>query len=237
MNTLSFCLACFIALLISGCAQNVTPQTLQPAEVGGAANTRNIALIPLENDYAGLSGKIEATINGQEIDGKPNFTLVNRTELEKLISEQKPENRATLDTTRALRVAKALGAQAVITGSLDNPRVQKNNYDVTRITCKGRDDERKCWEVKVMCKERTIALSADIRIVDVTTAGIIYADTISRENAWHVCADSNHTLPSKKSAVQSVADDIARTLVDRLTPHYRQADTALLEEPDTDSSH
>lgn len=237
MKALSFCLVFFVMLLISGCAQKVTPETLDPAEISSAANTRNIAVIPFHHDYVNLTGKIESSIAKQQLDGEPYFSLSDRTDVEKAISERNLNGGDELEASMAVKIGKVLGAQAIISGSVDTPEIQEKDYDVTRTKCKGKGEERRCWEVKVMCKKRTIALSADIRMVDVETSGIIYADTMRRESAWHVCADDSHTLPSKKSAVQSFADDIARDFANKLTPHYRRVDTTVSEKPDTGGNH
>lgn len=223
-----------ILLLLSGCAQKVTVQALEPAEIGGAANTKNIAVTPFHHDYVNLADKIEASISKQSIDGKPYFTVINRTDFDKIITEQKIQNSGLLDESTAVEVGNILGAQAIISGSVDSPTMQEQRYYTTRRKCRGKGEERRCWDVKVMCKRRTIGLSAQIRMVDVSTAGIIYADTLHRENSWSVCADSSRTLPSKASAAQSFANAMARSFAYKLTPHYRHINVRLLEDPDMD---
>jgi len=237
MKALSFCLALFVTLLIGGCAQKVAPHTLEPAEIGGAENARNITVVPFHDDYTNLTGKIEALLASQTLDGTPYFTLSDRTSLERIISERSLRNGDMLEESTAVELGKALGAQAVILGSVDTPEIQEEKYDERRTKCKGTGGERRCWEVKVMCKKRTVTLSADIRMVDVATSDILYADTMRREKAWHLCADRSGTLPSKVSAVQSSADDIASDLVYRLTPHYLSNDTNVSGKPGTDDSH
>jgi hypothetical protein len=238
MKALSSNLLFCLAFLISGCAQTAATQTLEPAEISGTANTRNIAIVPFHNDYADLTGKIEASIAKQELDGEPWFTLSDRSSVEKVISQKKLKSGDEVDASTAVKLGKVLRAQAVISGTLNTPELQDNQYDTTRTKCTGKGKERRCWEVKVSCKKRTIALSADIRMVDVVTAELLYADRVSRVNAWHVCADdSHHTLPSKKSAVQSFADDIARDFVNKLTPHYRRVDPTVSDKPGRDGTH
>jgi len=237
MKALTYCLALFVPLLIGGCAQTAAPRTLGEVEIGSAANARNIAVIPLHDDFIDLTGKIEALLAGQMLDGKPYFTLSDRATIERLISEHNLKNGDILEVSTAVGLGKALGAQAVISGAVDTPETHEQLYDVTRTKCKGEGEQRRCWEVKVMCKKHTVTLTADIRMVDVATSDILYADTMRRENAWHLCADSNNSLPSKASAVQSSADDIARDLVYRLTPHYLSSDTNISEKPGTGDSH
>jgi len=237
MKALSCCLALFVPLLIGGCAQKVAPRTLEPAEIGGAANARNVAVIPFHDDYANLTDKIEALLAAQTLDGKPDFTLSNRTGLERIISESNLKSGDMLEVSTVVELGKSLGAQAVISGSVDTPEMQEEEYDETRTKCKDEGGERRCWEVKVMCKKRTVTLSADIRMVDVATSDILYADTLRRKNESHLCADSNDILPSTESAVQSSADDIAYDLVYKLAPHYRRTDSTIHGKAGKGGSH
>lgn len=225
-----------IALLLNGCAQKVTVKALEPAEVSGAANTKNIAVTPFHRDYVNLADKIEVSISKQRIDGKPYFTVINRTDLDTIISEQKIQNSGLMDESTAVEVGNLLGAQAIISGSVNPPSLHDDHYYVERTKCKGKGDDRKCWEVKVSCKKRTIALSAQIRMVNVSTGEIIYADNVSRQQQWSHCADDSRTIPSKQSGTQYLANSIASNFAYKLTPHYRHISVTLLEDPDMEYS-
>ena len=99
-----------IVLFISGCAQKVTVKALEPAEDSGAANTKNIAVTPFHRDYVNLADKIEVSISKQRIDGKPYFTVINRTDLDTIIGEQKIQNSGLMDESTAVEVGNLLGA-------------------------------------------------------------------------------------------------------------------------------
>lgn len=221
-----------IVLLISGCAQKVTVKALEPAEINGAANTKNIAVTPFHHDYVNLADKIEAYISKQRINGKPYFNVINRTDLNKVIKEQKIQNSGLIDESTAVEVGNLLGAQAIISGSVDAPTLHDDHYYVERTKCK----DGKCWKVKVSCKKRTIGLSAQIRMINVSTGGIIYADNVRRQKQWNHCADDSKTLPSKQSGTQQLANAIASNFTYKLTPHYRHISVTLLEEPDMEYS-
>lgn len=225
-----------IALLLNGCAQKVTVKALEPAEINGAANTKNIAVTPFHQDRVNLADKIEASISNQRINGKPYFKVINRTDLDKIIKEQKVQNSGLIDESTAVEVGNLLGAQAIISGSVDIPTLHDDHYYVERTKCKGKGDERRCWEVKVSCKKRTIGLSAQIRMINVSTGGIIYADNVRRQKQWSHCADDQRTLPSKQSGSQYLANSIASNFAYKLTPHYRHITVVLLEEPDMEYS-
>ena len=232
MNFSHFLLPFSIALLFSGCAQKVTVKALEPAEINGAANTKNIAVTPFHHDYVNLADKIEASISNQRINGKPYFKVINRTDLNKIIAEQKIQNSGLIDESTAVEVGNLLGAQAIISGSVDVPTLHDDRYYVERTKCK----DGKCWKVKVSCKKRTIGLSAQIRMINVSTSGIIYADNVRRQQQWSHCADDTRTLPSKQAGTQQLANSIASNFAYKLTPHYRHISVTLLEEPDMEYS-
>lgn len=221
-----------ILMLLGGCAQKVTVKALEPAEVSGAANTKNIAVTPFHHDRANLADKIEAAISSQRIDNKPYFRVINRTDLSRIIDEQKIQNSGLMDESTAVEVGNLLGAQAIISGSVDAPAMHDDYYYVKRTKCKGKGEERRCWEVKVSCEKRTIGLSAQIRMIDVSTGGIIYAENVSRQQQWDHCADDTRTLPSQQAGTQLLAGAMAKTFAYKLTPHYRNISVTLMEDPD-----
>ncbi len=236
MKSSHFLLTFAIALLLNGCAQKVTVKALEPAEINGAANTKNIAVTPFHRDYVNLADKIEASISNQRIDAKPYFTVINRRDLNKVIKEQKIQNSGLIDESTAVEVGNLLGAQAIISGSVDAPTLHDDHYYVERTKCKGEGKDRKCWKVNVSCMKRTIGLSAQIRMINVSTGGIIYADSVHRQQRWSRCADDTKTLPSRQSGAQYLANSIASNFAYKLTPHYRHISVTLLEEPDMEYS-
>jgi len=225
-----------IALLFAGCAQKVTLKALESAEINGAANTKYIAVTPFHQDHVNLADKIEASISKQRIDGKSYFTVINRRDINKVIKEQKLQNSALIDESTAVEVGNLLGAQAIISGSVDVPTLHDDHYYVERTKCKGKGDERRCWKVKVSCKKRTISLSAQIRMINVTTRSIIYEGDIRRQQYWSRCADDSKTLPSREAGTQYLANSIANSFAYKLTPHYRHIAVTPLEDPDIEYS-
>jgi hypothetical protein len=220
-------------LLLSGCAQKETAKVLEPAAVSGAADTKNIAVTPFQHDYANLADKIEAAISKQRIDDRPCFNLISRSDLSVAIDEQKRQNSGLTDGSAAAEAAKLLGAEAIIAGSVDVPSMHDDYYYVKRTKCQSEGKERQCWEAKVSCDKRTVFLSAQIRMIDILTGRIIYAENASRQQQWDHCADDTRALPSKLEATQQLADIMADTFAYKLAPHYRQVSDTQRKESDS----
>ena len=221
-----------MTFLINGCAQKVTVKALEPAEISAASKTKNIAVTKFYPDYVNLTDKVEAAISKQRIDGKPYFTVINRSDFNKVIKEQKLQNSGLVDESTAVEVGGILGAQAIISGSVDQPTLSDDKYYEERTKCRGKGEARQCWKIKVSCLTRTISLTAQIRMIDVKTSTIISGDNVRRQRQWSRCADDSRTIPSKQAGAQNLANSIANHFAYRLTPHYQYMSVTLLEDPD-----
>lgn len=229
MNKFQLAFSFFMVIFISGCAQQVRVKALEPAEIMAATNTKKVAVAPFTNDSVNFSSKLESSISKQAIDGKPYFTVVTRTDFNKIIAEQKIQSSGLLNQNTAVKVGNLLGAQAIISGTVNNPTSHDDYYNETRTKCKGKDN---CHDYTVSCQKRTAGLSAQIRMINVSTGEIIYADNISRQDNWSHCSDDSNAIPSKEAAAQTFADTISDDFSHKLTPHYVYKMVTLLDKSD-----
>jgi curli biogenesis system outer membrane secretion channel CsgG len=222
-----------LIILFAGCSQTVQMRALEPAEVDRAADTKLIAVTAFTNDRVGLSGKIEAILAKQMVDNKNFFTLMSRSDLNKIIQEQKVQNSGLMDASTAVEVGRLMGAQALISGDVGGFGLQDTRYYETRVKCA--DSKcKKTYTYNVRCTKRVISLSAELRMVDVSRGDIIYADTLSKNAEWGHCEDDSRAMPTKEMGGVHLANVIAKQFAYKLTPHYRAFEVSLLEDPDLD---
>jgi hypothetical protein len=233
-NKLILTTSFFILLLsFTSCAQKVSFNALEPAEIDRISSTKKIAVTNFKHDRVGLSRKIEAKLAGFTIDNKKYFTIVSRNDIDKILSEQKLQNSGLVNDNNIVKVGELIGAQAMISGNVSPVTKQDSYFYEERVRC----GDSKCSKLvtyPVRCMKRIVGLSAEIRVVDIAKGDIIYADTLSRNSTFKHCADDSRALPSKDMAAQALADDIADSFTYKLTPHYRRFNVALLEDPDLD---
>jgi len=222
-----------LVIMFTGCSQTVQMRALEPAEVDRAADTKLIAVTAFSNDRIGLSGKIEAILAKQKVDNKNFFTLMSRSDLNKIIKEQKVQNSGLMDASTAVEVGQLMGAQALISGDVGNLGLQDTRYYETRIKCSDREC-KKTYSYNVRCIKRVISLSAELRMVDVRQGDIIYADTLSKNAEWAHCDDDSRAMPTREMGGTHLANVIAKQFAYKLTPHYRNFEVSLLEDPDLD---
>ena len=222
-----------LALFISGCSQNITIRALEPAEVDRIASTKTISIAPFKNDRVGLSTKIEAKLAKHRLDEAKYFTIVSRSDFNKIIKEQKIQNSGLIDQTTAVEVGSLIGAQAIISGNVGRATASDTRFYEERFRC----EDKKCKKMvmyRVRCRKRVVGLSAEIRIVDVVHGDIIYADTMKKSRTYKQCNDDSRALPTKEIAAQNLATEMADSFTYKLLPHYRSFNVVLLEDPDLD---
>lgn len=224
-----------LLILISGCAQKVRIQAINPAEIDRASSTKRIAVVAFRNDRVGLSSKIETNLGKFKIENKPFFTILSRSDIDDVINEQQLQNSGLVDTKTIVEVGELIGAQALISGNVRRPSLSDTYFYETRSECAN----KKCtvlYYYDVECTRRVISLSADVKMVDVARGDIIYSDSLSRRASFEQCRDDLRTLPSRRSVAEDLAKQIANDFTYKLTPHYVYFEVQLLQKGDLDYS-
>jgi len=222
-----------IAIFLSACAQKVTIKALKPAEIDRVASTKKISVAPFRNDNIGLGTKIEAHLANHRIDDENYFTIVSRSDFDRIIKEQKIQNSGLVDQKMAVEVGNLIGAQAIISGDVSRPTLSDTRYYEERYRCA--DKKCKTFVVyRVRCTKRVINLGAEVRIVDVSHGDVIHAKSFQKSSVYNHCSDDSRTLPSREMAAQRLAAVIADEFTYKLLPHYRTFEVTLLEKPDLD---
>lgn len=249
------------SILVTGCAQKVRIKALNPAEVGAMASKKKVAVTAFKNDSVGLSGKIEAEIAKQKLDKKRYFTVLSRKNLNKIIAEQKLQSSEMMNETTAVKVGKGIGAQAIISGEVASANAESGSYKEDREKClQYYKDGSGCAQYryyKVTCKTTQASVSANINIVDVQNATVIYGDTITKDYSGDSCKASTPSksltvgsllnvltqavksptqILSKSQALNMLAGKIANEFVYKLTPNYVYFNVTLLDSIELDTA-
>lgn len=167
-----FYLVIFLAVTLFGCVPTTTikeEQTIsvKPTEEVRSEYTgpkRKVAVIEFENKTkygARRLGTSASDILITELAKTGKFIMVEREKLDKLLQEQKLGMSGIIDASTAAAVGKMLGLDAIVTGSISQfgTNVVGSDFLIT--------------ESKQQVAEATV----DIRVVDVATGRIIYADS------------------------------------------------------------
>ena len=215
---------------LSGCAQKTTVSALQPAEVDRMADTKKIAVTSFSYDNIGLATKIESEIARKKVNHKNYFTIIDRTDIEKVLKEQRFQKSGLVDKKSSIKIGKIIGAQAIVSGEVSTASMSRTPYYERRLKCADKKC-KKMYEYNVRCYKQLATLSAQIKIVDVEHGDIIYADTLTQSSNWRHCSDDSRILPSKKQSLNSLANVISKQFADKLAPKKINFSVILLDDP------
>jgi curli biogenesis system outer membrane secretion channel CsgG len=129
---------------LSGCAQKTTIAMLQPAEIDIKA--KNIAVLPFKSDKkTGLTGKLESALTNIRFQGKPYFNVVDRTNIENTIKEQKRQSNDLYNENSDVEVGSLMGASALISGRILSISKNDQRHSEDRRKCK----KKSCYDYTV----------------------------------------------------------------------------------------
>jgi curli biogenesis system outer membrane secretion channel CsgG len=226
---ISALLILLISTLFTACTQKVRVKALKPAEVEEMSTKKKIAIMNFTNDDLGLSSKVESLIAKHKLEEKRYFTVLSRKDIKNVLKEQKLQSSELMDEKTVSKIGGLIGAQALINGDVSTTANESYYYE-DREKCLKYVKDKGCVKYKyykVRCNVVKASVSASINIVDTETAGIIYADNITRNYNGNSCTSSN-TL-SKGQALENLSNIVAKDFVYKLTPHYVYFNVELLD--------
>jgi len=232
-------LSAIILFILSGCATKIKVKALYPSDIDRAARTKTIAITQFRGDTIGVGGNFETKIANQTLDNRPYFTIISRTDIDKVLNEQRLQGSGLLDESTSVNIGSLLGAEAIISGEVGNISRQDRHYYENRRECIARDSKKKCTQYKryrVDCVERSVGLNVNIKMVDVSRGDIIYTNSYNKSINKNHCSDSWGSIASQSSMLNKIIDSISSSFASKLTPKYVYFEVTLLDSPDIDYS-
>jgi len=238
------CALCSILILLTGCATKIKINMLQPAEYHQASLTKSVAVLP----FTGPSGQefaaeIEAALASKSIDDKQYFILVDRASIDKIMSEQQFGQSALIDQATAAKIGKLVGAQGIYTGVISAAQVRDSRYIEKRKECeqheikrdkKGRESEGKCirWKhYSVSCTKRDAHFSVTPKLIDVSTAKILYSRNLSKSATSSGCEDGS--IPEdEQTMLEGVKAAVKAQFIKDVAPYYVTVEIKLMDSTD-----
>lgn len=220
-------------LLLAGCgAKKIVMKSLHPAEIPVLTTKQIIAVNTFENDKVQLSSKVEAKLASIQIDNKNYFTIANRSQLNKVLTEQKFQASDITHNKNIVKIGKLVGAQAIIGGSVTSS-YEDGYYITTREKCASYNKDGECLRMKnykVKCNTTASSVSANLNIIDVESAQTLYANTITKNYNGDSCRSS---IQTGKQSVMTLADAVASDFAQKLAPIYLYYSVELIEDVDS----
>jgi tetratricopeptide (TPR) repeat protein len=196
-----------LVLLISGCATKTRITMLEPAMYHEACMTKTVAVLPFHGPQGHeIASELEGVLSGITIDDKPFFNLVDRTALDKVMSEYSLNQSGMISQQNAAKLGKMVGAQGIYTGTVSKADYTDSPYKTERSECsqykkkydkKGNEYQGNCIQWRkyyVDCVKRTATFAVTPKLIDVTTARIIYSHNLSASTKSSACSDESPAI-------------------------------------------
>jgi hypothetical protein len=173
----------------------------------------------LIQEYRGAGGKTDAflskgkpILNHQKGARTNVFSLVERSELDKVLKEQNISNSGLIDDSQAATVGKLLGIDAIITGSVSySHNDEQKTYSYT---------DKDGVKHSSYCIKRTVNAESHLKIIDVNTGQIIGTTVKNRAVSDEKCDDKKSALYSVEQLAKICYDDLATDLANYFNPVF-----------------
>ena len=196
-------------ILIAGCGGKaaVRPEPVLAEKITGPR--LRIAVVEFENKtvYGSRLGTAAADILVTELARTGRFILVERQKLEKVMAEQKLGITGAVDPDTAAQMGKVLGAAAIVSGAVSQFGVKTKGTDA----------------LIVESKQQVAEAVVDVRIIDASTAQILYAESgkglaeTSTGSFLGLGTKSSYDEALEGKALRSAIEGFAANVVKRLS--------------------
>lgn len=222
-----------VLLFFAGCSQKINIKTVEPAKVNRAADVKKITVFKFLDDDIGFSGKLETQLSKKTIYDKPYFTVVNRSEIDRILDEQRLQYSGLVDSKTAIKVGKLIGVQGIVSGEVSDSSMNESYFSQKRTKCL----DKKCREFRIYhvpCVNVNFSLTVNLKLTDVQYGDIIYADSISKNNSYSHCRDMSGGIPTKASVMDYLSDYIVDDFISQISPTKKNLYVELLDDPEID---
>src|SRR5471032_1770260 len=161
-------LSLLMTLTMAGCSPSTSVKQKESMTInapkGMVALKRRIGVVDFENKTtygANRLGTSASDILITELAKSGKFIVVERDKLDKLMEEQKLGLSGAVDPNTAAKMGKILGLNAIVTGAISQfgEQTEGSEYLITQS------------------KSQVVKCTVDIRVVDVETGQVLYADS------------------------------------------------------------
>lgn len=196
-NLLPYYFLIAISILISGCALKAEVVKIAPAKDGEIMKYRKVAVLNFTTDNAtgnkgagAYASAFEKELASVTVGGKKVFTVIDRSNIDKILKEQKFQMTMT-DEDSALELGKILGVNAIWTGTAAED-YSKDSWYETDFYC-AEYDNGSCISYRhysYKCIGQDLALNIMPKLTDVSTTKVIYSNSFKGRTGSKKCASN-----------------------------------------------
>lgn len=232
-----------LSIITAGCATKVPVNMLKPANYHEAAMAKTVAVVPFDGRGGReFASEIEGVLGSINIDDRQYFTLVDRTSLDKVMSEMKFSHSGLVDPSTAVELGKMLGAQGIYTGTVQQS-FKSSYYRENREECaryeeykdsKGRTQRGKCLRYRrwtVNCTKNVMTFICNPKLVEVKTGRVVYARNLNGFAEDGRCEDVGSPR-GEYELLETAKAQVKMTFRQDIAPYYESRMIKLMDSTD-----
>jgi hypothetical protein len=232
----------FGVVLCTGCATQIRVHMLLPADYHEASLTKNVAVLPFAGpDGQAVAAEFEAILGGINIDNRQYFTVVDRSSIDKTISELKLGQSGLVDAGTAAKIGDLVGAQGIYTGVVTQSAWNDSPYRETRQECAERERKRDAsgriiegncirWRSRpVSCTKRVATFACSPKLIEVRTGKVLYAHNLTGSADAAGCEDGR-PLPTGPELLDRAQEQVKEQFRKDVAPHYITRQITLMDD-------
>lgn len=242
-----FLLITSVLLFLTACAPQavkIRVTGLVPARFHEATKIKEIAVLPFDGpEGMGFSSELEALLTNAAIGEKPYFTIVDRVRLNQVISEMKLSHSALANPDTAASIGKLVGTKGIYTGVVTSRNISGAPYQENRyyMECGAYNYVKGPYNTQipicvnwirkfytVSCARNTASFSFTVKLVDVETARVVYANDFSANEADQACTDQR-AVTGGAELLRRAKDRIKMAFRGDVAPFYIATNVELMQ--------
>lgn len=184
-------LICFLLIITSGCATTINASRIIPAANSEVTKYKTVAFVDFTgNQGIDASSKLESTVIKAEVNGKKQYEVVDRKNIDKILQEQQFQM-TIANQDKIVDFGQLVGAEAIWYGNAQSTFDIIRTYE-TRSECARYVDGR-CTvyrEYTVPCEKRNIIVTVSPKLSSVSTGRVVYSKDFQERESSYSCSDS-----------------------------------------------
>lgn len=217
-------------LVVSGCATTVHTIKLVPAEAVEVPEYKTVAVL----DFHGNRGRetasnIESIIAKAEVNNKKIYTVVDRDNINKILSEQKFQMTMANDDT-IVDFGELIGAEAIWSGFAESKFNRSISYE-TRSKCSHYNRDGKCMgylTINVPCETRNLYYKVAPKLTSVSTGKVVYSRIFESNESSYACQDESYGWFSENQLYKMAENKFLRKFRTDIAPYVEEVSIVVM---------
>jgi curli biogenesis system outer membrane secretion channel CsgG len=195
-----------ISILAFSCGPKAVKTNIwMPAKSAGAGKVKRLSVLDFgghwywSNTKSSMRSKIEAMLTSIKVKGANHFKIIDRHHMNRVLKEQNISLSENADPATAAKVGKLVGIDAFLTGRVDEAWVKDSSYEEYTKKCVKKNKKGKCIKKEkktLYCTKRTAKVVFIPKLIDVSTAQVLFSETITGMGVSSACKNKGKNLAS-----------------------------------------